>query len=98
LWPAGNFCFNRVNGENIYTLKPSNMKKTMSLFRGFMLFVMAALVIPFISLAQDKGIDINVNVKKNNQWYQQPWVWIVGGAIFILLLVALLRGNSRKDA
>ncbi len=29
-------------------------------------------------------------------WYTQPWVWIVGGAVFILLLVALLRGNSNK--
>ena len=30
-------------------------------------------------------------------WYTQPWVWIVGGAIFILLLVALLRGNRSKE-
>jgi hypothetical protein len=27
-------------------------------------------------------------------WYAQPWVWIVGGAVFILILIALLRGNS----
>jgi hypothetical protein len=30
-------------------------------------------------------------------WYAQPWVWIVGGAIFVLLLIALLRGNSSSD-
>lgn len=42
-------------------------------------------------LAQDKDIDINIGVKKEPQWYAQPWVWIVGGAVFILLLVALLR-------
>lgn len=30
-------------------------------------------------------------------WYTQPWVWIAGGAVFILILVALLRGNSNKD-
>ena len=29
-------------------------------------------------------------------WYAQPWVWIVGAAIFIILLVALLRGNSSR--
>jgi hypothetical protein len=45
--------------------------------------------------AQDKQVDIDVNVNKGGAWYTQPWVWIVGGAIFILLLVALLR--SRKD-
>ncbi len=28
------------------------------------------------------------------EWYAQPWVWIVGGAVFIIILVALLRGNS----
>ena len=31
------------------------------------------------------------------EWYAQPWVWIVGGAVFIIILIALLRGNSRKD-
>jgi glucan phosphoethanolaminetransferase (alkaline phosphatase superfamily) len=30
-------------------------------------------------------------------WYTSPWVWIVGAAVFILLLVALLsnRGTDR---
>ncbi|HYC29452.1 MAG TPA: hypothetical protein VEB42_11555 [Chitinophagaceae bacterium] len=45
--------------------------------------------------AQDKKVDIDVSVGKHTVWYQQPWAWIVGGAIFILLLVALLRGNRR---
>src|SRR4051812_13853504 len=27
-------------------------------------------------------------------WYAQPWVWIVGAAVLIIVLVALLRGNS----
>jgi hypothetical protein len=49
-----------------------------------------------VSFAQDKGVDIDVNVKKEN-WYQQPWVWIVGGAVFILLLVALMRGGGSKS-
>lgn len=30
-------------------------------------------------------------------WYTQPWVWIVGGAAFLLLIVALVRGNSGGD-
>ena len=50
------------------------------------------------SWAQDKGIDVNIDVnKKDSNWYQQPWVWIVGGAVFILLLVALLRGGGKKE-
>ncbi|HET9825576.1 MAG TPA: hypothetical protein VFP87_09580 [Chitinophagaceae bacterium] len=51
-----------------------------------------------VSFAQDKKeIDVNVNSNKNNFW-GQPWVWVVGAAIFILLLVAILRGGRRRDA
>lgn len=28
------------------------------------------------------------------EWYTQPWVWIVGGAVLVIVLVALLRGNG----
>lgn len=30
-------------------------------------------------------------------WYTQPWVWIIGGAVFILLLVALLNSGKSRD-
>jgi len=49
-----------------------------------------------LALAQEKGLDVDINVNKESEWYQQPWVWVVGGAIFILLLVALLRSGSAK--
>ena len=49
--------------------------------------------------AQEKSAEVDVNINKGGggNWYAQPWVWIVGGALFILLLVALLRGGSRRD-
>lgn len=49
--------------------------------------------------AQDGGADLNVNINKGDSggWYTQPWVWIVGGAVFLLLLVALLRGGGNKN-
>ena len=53
------------------------------LFLMTMLFSVAA-------FAQDGGLDIDVNIGKE-EWYQQPWAWVVGGAIFVLILVALLR-------
>ena len=46
-----------------------------------------------ISFAQDKGVDVDISVKKESAWYQNPIVWVIGGAVFILLLVALLRGG-----
>ena len=46
--------------------------------------------------AQDKkvAVDISLDKGQNSNWFQQPVVWIIGGAIFILLLVALLRGKK----
>ena len=55
------------------------------------------------ALAQDdtKKIEVDIDTKGAgdgaNSFFMQPWVWVVGGAIFILLLVALLRGNKRSD-
>lgn len=49
--------------------------------------------------AQEKSAEVNVDINKgsgNSTWYTNPIVWIVGGAIFILLLVALLRGNNSR--
>jgi cell division protein FtsW (lipid II flippase) len=63
------------------------------------LFLMvASALLATITVAQDKKeIDVNVNSNKNNFW-GQPWVWVIGAAIFILLLVAILRGGRRSDA
>ena len=58
----------------------------------------AALVMSFYSFAQDKKIDVTIGSKPDNgnSFFMQPWVWIVGGAVFILLLIALLRGSGSK--
>lgn len=55
----------------------------------------------FISLAAmaQEGTKIDVDINKNGggNWYSNPIVWIIGAAVFILLLVALLRGNRARD-
>ena len=57
-----------------------------------------ALLLSFYSFAQDKKIDVSIDTKPDNgnNFFMQPWVWIVGGAVFLLLLVALLRGSGSK--
>jgi len=40
--------------------------------------------------AQDGGLDIDIDLGKP-EWYEQPWVWVVGAAAFILILVAVVR-------
>lgn len=71
------------------------MSKTI---RHFILVTFSFLV-SVVALAQEKSAEINVDITKDGGdtggvWYNQPLVWIIGAAVFILLLVALLRGNS----
>jgi hypothetical protein len=39
---------------------------------------------------------VDVSVERNENWYASPWVWVIGAAVFILLLVALLGGGRGK--
>lgn len=59
------------------------------------LWAMASLA-SFVCLAQEKSTDVNINInKEDGSFWSQPWVWVVGAAIFILLLVAISRGGGR---
>lgn len=56
-----------------------------------------------VSLAQDSSSSSSsssttttTTTENVDNWYASPWVWVVGAALFILLLVALLRGNSSR--
>ena len=73
-----------------------NMKNSILLLS----FRFRALLTFFILLscslsAQDGGLDIDIDVDKK-EWYEQPWAWVVGAAVFILLLVAILRGGKTR--
>jgi hypothetical protein len=67
--------------------------------KRFYLPVMAALI-SAVSFAQEKKAEVDINVNKDGggSVWGSPWLWIVGAAVFILLLVALLRGGSSKEA
>ena len=55
----------------------------------------ASIVISILSFAQDKKIDVSINTKSDSSnVFMQPWMWVVGGALFILILVALLRNKN----
>lgn len=74
------------------------MKRLISMRAKAFIMSLWLLLLSIFAFAQDKKVDINVNTKSgNDNFFMQPWVWIVGGAIFILLLVALLRGNRSRD-
>ena len=71
------------------------MQKLKSLYLSAT-FTMAALFLNLVTFAQDadKKIDIDISSEPDQSFFMQPWVWIVAGAVFVLLLVALLR---KKD-
>ena len=37
---------------------------------------------------------VRITEEQTADWYTSPWLWIVGAAVFILLLIALLRGGG----
>jgi hypothetical protein len=75
----------------------TGLKLATSYFRKLLLVFMAMLF-NAIAFAQDKTVDVNISTNKGNNFWGSPWVWVIGAAVFILLLVAILRGGSRRDA
>jgi len=37
-----------------------------------------------------------ITTTEQTDFWASPWVWVIGAAVFILLLVALLRGGSGR--
>lgn len=57
----------------------------------------AAFLSAMTAIAQEtKKVDVDINADSGSNWYASPWVWVVGAAVFILLLVALTRGSGRR--
>ena len=77
------------------------MKKTgLTAAYGILLTFVFSLMQLFLSAQDSTGKSTTVTTETTTtttSWYTEPWVWIVGGAVFILILVALIRGNSSKD-
>ncbi len=75
--------------KNLFNISAS-LKKSLALVT-FLLF-------QSLMFAQDKAmesVDVNLNVNDGgSNWYAEPWVMVVGGAVFIIIILALLRGKK----
>lgn len=60
--------------------------------------ILMSLLASILTFAQEKNVDIDIKADapgSTGNFFASPWVWVVGGAIFILLLVALMRGGKK---
>jgi hypothetical protein len=61
-------------------------------------FTLMTILFSVLTFAQGetRDVDVNISTGSDGNWYASPWVWVVGAAVFILLLVALTRGSGRR--
>ena len=68
---------------------------------GFLVSFAVALVfilnslLSFAQTAPEK-VEVDINADGGSVWYGQPWVWAVGVAVFIVIIVAITRNNSKN--
>ncbi len=77
------------------------MKKNSGIVYTFIL-TFALCCLQLIVGAQDttstnRSTTVTTETSTSTDWIMQPWVWFVGGAVLLIILVALFRSNSNKE-
>jgi hypothetical protein len=76
------------------------MKANISKFVNGLYLALLGLFINVSAFAQENGLKVDITKSETTtatNWYANPWAWVVGAAIFILLFAAILR-SGRSDA
>ena len=78
------------------------MKKVInsSMYKFFLLFLFSCMQLALLAQdpTQEKSSQTTTTKTTTTEsWYVQPWVWVVGAAVFVILIVALVRGNSSSN-
>lgn len=70
-------------------------RNSISVILGLVLFFGLSLI--HKAVGQDKGLDIDIDLGRDPVWYEQTWLLVAAGAaVFILILVAILKNNGKK--
>ena len=77
-------------------MKNSSVLFTFKSFIILLVFNFIQLVVQAQESTSGSSTSTNTVTTETTEWYSSPWVWVIGAAVFILLLVALMRGNSGK--
>lgn len=78
--------------KKLTSLKPSNIAFVAAL--SFILGLFNS--IQTFAQSVPEQVDVNVNAGGDSAWYGQPWVWAIGVALFIVIIIAITRGNRNN--
>ncbi|HYD20153.1 MAG TPA: hypothetical protein VEB40_01660 [Flavipsychrobacter sp.] len=72
--------------------------KNLVILKNRLALIIMALLTSVYTYAQDGAAKVDVDITKSSgeNWYNNPILWVVGIAVFILLFVAILRGGDRR--
>lgn len=65
-------------------------------------FTFLSMISGSVALAQTtvpEKVEVDINAGGDGAaagWYAQPWVWAIGVAIFIIIIIAITRGGSSR--
>ncbi len=82
-------------------MKTNSQPRSLSIFEKAIFSLAATLSIFFASVksfAQSvpEKVEVDVNTGGDAVWYGQPWVWVVGVALFIVIIIAITRNNNTR--
>lgn len=60
--------------------------------------ILSAFLVSVKTFAQSapEKVEVDINAGGDAVWYGQPWVWVVGIAVFIVIIIAITRSNNSK--
>lgn len=60
------------------------------------IFLLTPCVGQLAALAQDTITTSTTRTVTSTSWYTQPWIWIVGGVLLLVVVIALMRGSTTR--
>jgi len=82
-------------------MKTNTQIKSPSIFGKALLslaLILSSVLLSVKSFAQSvpEKVDVDISTGNDAVWYGQPWVWVIGIAVFIVIIVAITRNNNTK--
>ncbi|MEJ7627117.1 MAG: hypothetical protein WKF35_09650 [Ferruginibacter sp.] len=64
--------------------------------RIHLLFLLVFVGLQNILFAQDTSYTSTTTLESESLWYSQPWIWILGALVLLLLLFSLFSRSSKN--